>query len=283
MEMGKMKFTKMHGIGNDYVYINCFEEKVEKPEELVKFISNRHFGVGSDGLVLILPSSEADFRMRMFNPDGSEAQMCGNAIRCVGKYVYDNSMTNKKTLSIETLAGIKVLELITDKNNKVAMAKVDMGEPILNARDIPVDSDIGLFVNQPLQALGKEYRVTCVSMGNPHAVIYVKNVSEFPVEKVGPEIEKHALFPERINAEFVEVINAKRLKMRVWERGTGETMACGTGACAVLVASSLNGVSEKKATVELLGGNLDIVWDESNNRVYMTGPAALVFTGELYI
>jgi diaminopimelate epimerase len=283
MEMGKMKFTKMHGIGNDYVYINCFEEKVEKPEELVKFISNRHFGVGSDGLVLILPSSEADFRMRMFNPDGSEAQMCGNAIRCVGKYVYDNSMTNKKTLSIETLAGIKVLELITDKNNKVAMAKVDMGEPILNARDIPVDSDIGLFVNQPLQDLGKEYRVTCVSMGNPHAVIYVENVSGFPVEKVGPEIEKHPLFPERINAEFVEVINAKRLKMRVWERGTGETMACGTGACAVLVASSLTGVSERKATVELLGGNLDIEWNESNNRVYMTGPAALVFTGELYI
>jgi diaminopimelate epimerase len=283
MEMGKMKFTKMHGIGNDYVYINCFEEKVEKPEELVKFISNRHFGVGSDGLVLILPSSDADFRMRMFNPDGSEAQMCGNAIRCVGKYVYDNNMTGKKTLSIETLAGIKVLELITDNNNKVAMVKVDMGEPILNARDIPVDSDIGLFVNQPLQDLGKEYRVTCVSMGNPHAVIYVENVSGFPVEKVGPEIEKHPLFPERINAEFVEVINAKRLKMRVWERGTGETMACGTGACAVLVASSLTGVSERKATVELLGGNLDIEWNESNNRVYMTGPAALVFTGELYI
>jgi diaminopimelate epimerase len=281
--MGKMKFTKMHGIGNDYVYINCFEEKVEKPEELVKLVSNRHFGVGSDGLVLILPSSKADFRMRMFNPDGSEAQMCGNAIRCVGKYVYDNNMTDKKTISIETLAGIKILEMITDENNKVAMVKVDMGEPILNARGIPVDSDIELFVNQPLQILGKEYRVTCVSMGNPHAVIYVENVSGFPVEKVGPEIENHPLFPEKINAEFVEVINPKRLKMRVWERGTGETMACGTGACAVLVASSLTGVSERKATVELLGGNLDIEWNERNNRVYMTGPATLVFTGELYI
>ncbi|HAA24706.1 MAG TPA: diaminopimelate epimerase [Ruminiclostridium sp.] len=278
-----MKFTKMHGIGNDYVYINCFEEKVEKPEELVKFISNRHFGVGSDGLVLILPSSKADFRMRMFNPDGSEAQMCGNAIRCVGKYVYDNNMTNKKTILIETLAGIKVLELITGSDGNVAMVKVDMGEPILKARNIPVDSDLELFVNQPVHVLGSEYRVTCVSMGNPHAVIYVDNVSEFPVDKVGPEIEKHPLFPERINTEFVEVINPKRLKMRVWERGTGETMACGTGACAVLVASSLTGVSEKKATVELLGGNLDIEWNESNNRVYMTGPATLVFTGELYI
>jgi len=278
-----MKFTKMHGIGNDYVYINCFEEKVEKPGELVKFISDRHFGIGSDGLVLILPSSKADFRMRMFNPDGSEAQMCGNAIRCVGKYVYDNNMTDKKSVSIETLAGIKYLELITDKKDKVAMVKVDMGEPILKARDIPVDSDLELFANQPLQVFGGEYRVTCVSMGNPHAVIYVKDVSGFPVEKIGPEIEKHPLFPEKINVEFVEVINSKMLKMRVWERGTGETMACGTGACAVLVASSLNGVSERKATVELLGGNLDIEWNESNNRVYMTGPAAFVFTGELFI
>ena len=181
---GKVKFTKMHGIGNDYVYINCFEEKVEKPEELVKFISNRHFGVGSDGLVLILPSSKADFRMRMFNPDGSEAQMCGNAIRCVGKYVYDNNMTNKKTILIETLAGIKVLELITGSDGNVAMVKVDMGEPILKARNIPVDSDLELFVNQPVHVLGSEYRVTCVSMGNPHAVIYVENVSEFPVDKV---------------------------------------------------------------------------------------------------
>jgi len=273
----------MHGIGNDYVYINCFEEKVEKPEELVKFVSDRHFGIGSDGLVLILPSTRADFRMRMFNPDGSEAQMCGNAIRCVGKYVYDNNMTNKKTVSIETLAGIKVLELITGSDGKVAMVKVDMGEPILKAHSIPVDSELELFVNQPLQVLGSEYRVTCVSMGNPHAVIYVDNVSAFPVDKVGPEIEKHPLFPERINAEFVEVINSKRLKMRVWERGTGETMACGTGACAVLVASSITGVSERKAIVELLGGNLDIEWNESNNHVYMTGPATLVFTGELYI
>jgi len=274
-----MKFTKMHGIGNDYVYINCFEEKVENPHELARFISDRHFGVGSDGLVLILPSEKADFRMRMFNSDGSEAEMCGNAIRCVGKYVYDNGMTGKKTITVETLAGIKVLELFTGKDNRVELVRVDMGEPILKPRDIPVDSDLDLFMNEPVRINGDEYRVTCVSMGNPHAVTFVQGVNDFPLEKIGPQMENHLLFPKRINAEFVEIINDNYLKMRVWERGAGETMACGTGACAVLVASCLNGLTGRKATVELLGGKLTIEWSEENNHVYKTGPAACVFTG----
>lgn len=276
-----MKFTKMHGIGNDYVYINCFEEKVENPSELARFVSDRHFGVGSDGLVLILPSESADFRMRMFNSDGSEAEMCGNAIRCVGKYVYDNKMTDKKTVTVETLAGVKVLELFTGEDQKVDLIRVDMGEPILNPKDIPVDSNLERFINQPVRVMDDEYHVTCVSMGNPHAVTYVQDVKEFNLEKIGPLMENHVLFPKRINAEFVEIVNRSYLKMRVWERGAGETMACGTGACAVLVASCLNGLSERKATIELLGGNLIIEWNEEDNHVYKTGPATFVFTGFL--
>lgn len=276
-----MQFTKMHGLGNDYVYINCFEEKVENLSELARFVSDRHFGVGSDGLVLILPSEKADFRMRMFNADGSEAEMCGNAIRCVGKYVYDNKLTGKKTITVETLAGVKILELFTGKDQKVNLVRVDMGEPILNPRDIPVDSGMERFINEPVEIMGEEYHVTCVSMGNPHAVTYVGNVKEFPLERIGPLMENHPLFPRRINAEFVEIVSRTHLKMRVWERGAGETMACGTGACAVLVASCLNGLSERKATVELLGGNLTIEWNEENNRVYKTGPAVSVFKGFL--
>ncbi len=278
-----MKFAKMHGIGNDYVYINCFEEKVKKPQELAQFVSNRHFGVGSDGLVLILPSSKADFRMRMFNPDGSEAEMCGNAIRCVGKYVYDNRMTNKKTISVETLAGIKVLEMTAGTDDRITVIKVDMGEPILSPRDIPVDSDLERFIDQPIIVLDKEYKVTCVSMGNPHAVTYVSDVDSFPLETVGPALENHPLFPRKVNAEFVEVKGKTHLKMRVWERGTGETLACGTGACAVMVASCLNGITERKATIDLLGGSLSIEWDSEDNHVYMTGSATTVFTGELNI
>jgi len=276
-----MQFTKMHGLGNDYVYINCFEEKVENLSELARFVSDRHFGVGSDGLVLILPSEKADFRMRMFNADGSEAEMCGNAIRCVGKYVYDNKLTGKKTITVETLAGVKILELFTGKDQKVNLVRVDMGEPILNPRDIPVDSGMERFINEPVEIMGEEYHVTCVSMGNPHAVTYVGNVKEFPLERIGPLMENHPLFPRRINAEFVEIVSRTHLKMRVWERGAGETMACGTGACAVLVASCLNGLSERKAMVELLGGNLTIEWNEENNRVYKTGPAVSVFKGFL--
>lgn len=276
-----MKFTKMHGIGNDYVYINCFEEQVENPSNFARFVSDRHFGVGSDGLVLILPSKSADFRMRMFNSDGSEAEMCGNAIRCVGKYVYDNKMTDKKSLSIETLAGIKFLELSEGEDGKIKLVKVDMGEPVLTSKDIPVDSSLGRFVNEPVKVEGEQFQVTCVSMGNPHAVTFVQNVKDFPLEKIGPLMETHPLFPKKINAEFVETVSKSYLKMRVWERGAGETMACGTGACAVLVASCLNGLSERKATIELLGGNLTIEWNQENNHVYKTGPATFVFTGLL--
>jgi len=276
----KMRFTKMHGLGNDYIYVNCFEETVENPSEVAKKVSDRHFGIGSDGLVLIMPSERADFKMRMFNSDGSEAEMCGNAIRCVGKYVFDRGMTNKNVIRVETLAGIKVLEL-TVQDGKAKLVIVDMGEPILKPENIPVNSDKEIFRTEPVEIDGKEFKVTCVSMGNPHAVSYVKNVDIFPLEKIGPKMEHHPLFPKRINAEFVEVIDRTTLKMRVWERGAGETLACGTGACAVLVASVLNGVSERKATVKLLGGDLIIEWNETKNHVYMTGPAVKVFEGEV--
>jgi diaminopimelate epimerase len=277
-----MKFTKMHGLGNDYIYINCLDNTIENPSEVASFVSNRHFGIGSDGLVLILPSEIADFRMRMFNSDGSEAEMCGNAIRCVGKFVYDKGLTDKSVLKIETLAGIKVLDMEIE-NNLVSLVKVDMGEPIINPTDIPVISQKELFVSEPVEVAGETYKVTCVSMGNPHAITYVDDVTNFPLEKVGPKMETHPLFPRKINAEFVQVIDRNTLKMRVWERGAGETMACGTGACAVLVASVLNDLSNRKATIKLLGGDLLIEWSEGNNHVYMTGPAVKVFEGEIEI
>ena len=277
-----MKFTKMHGIGNDYVYVNCLTQKVEDPSRLARLISDRHFGVGSDGLVLILPSESADFKMRMFNSDGSEAEMCGNAIRCVGKYVYDNGLSSKTNLKVETLAGIKVLEM-TVKDGKVELVKVDMGEPVLKPVDIPVVSEKELFLMEPVSVNGKTYKVTCVSMGNPHAVTYVDDVMKFPVHAVGPVMETNELFPKKINAEFVQVVDKTTLKMRVWERGAGETMACGTGACAVLVASVLNGISERKALIKLLGGDLNIEWSMADNHVYMTGPAVKVFDGEIEI
>ncbi len=275
-----MKFTKMHGIGNDYIYVNCLVNEISNPSEVSKFVSDRHFGIGSDGLVLILPSKVADFRMRMLNSDGSESEMCGNAIRCVGKYVYDNRLTDKTVVKIETLAGIKVLDM-TVENGKVTMVKVDMGEPILKPKDIPVDSEKDIFISEPVTVLDKTYKVTCVSMGNPHAVTYVEDVINFPLEAVGSKMETHAMYPRKVNAEFVQVIDRKTLKMRVWERGAGETMACGTGACAVLVASVLNGVSERKAVIKLLGGDLNIEWNEEDNHVYMTGPAEIVFDGEI--
>ncbi|MCX7708258.1 MAG: diaminopimelate epimerase [Clostridia bacterium] len=277
-----MKFTKMQGLGNDYIYVNCLSEKVENPSEVAKFVSDRHFGIGSDGLVLIMPSEIADFRMRMFNSDGSEAEMCGNAIRCVGKYVYDNKLTDKTTVKVETLAGIKILEM-TAENGKVVLVKVDMGEPILKPKDIPVKSEKDRFIAEPVEVNGKTFNVTCVSMGNPHAVAYVKDVLKFPLEADGPKMETHTLYPRKINAEFVQIIDRQNLKMRVWERGAGETLACGTGACAVLVASVLNGVSDRKATVKLLGGDLIIEWNEKDNHVYMTGPAVKVFDGEIDI
>lgn len=277
-----MKFTKMHGIGNDYIYVNCLEKELENPSELAVRLSDRHFGIGSDGLVLILPSKTADFRMRMFNSDGSEAEMCGNASRCVGKYVYDYGLTGSKTVSIETLAGIKVLELSLN-DGKVALVRVDMGEPILKPRDIPVNSDKDIFKAEPVTILDRTFNVTCVSMGNPHAVSYIDDVDNFPLEVYGPKMETNALYPRKINSEFVQVLDRQTLKMRVWERGAGETLACGTGACAVMVASVLNGCCGRKATVKLLGGDLTLEWDENNNHVYKTGPATKVFDGEIEI
>lgn len=275
-----MKFTKMQGIGNDYVYINCFEEKVENPEELAVWISDRHFGVGSDGLILICPSGIADFKMDMYNSDGSKGEMCGNGIRCVGKYVYDRGMTDKSTITIESGGKIKNLELEVE-NGVATKITVDMGEPLLNTEDIPVLGDKEYFVNEPVKLLDAEYYITCVNMGNPHAVLYMDDISDFDIERIGSAFEHHNIFPNRINTEFVKVIDRNTLSMRVWERGAGETLACGTGACAALVASVLNGLTDRKATVKLLGGELEIEWKKENGHVYMTGPAEFVFDGTI--
>ncbi len=275
-----MKFTKMHGIGNDYVYINCFEETVNNPSELSIFVSDRHKGIGSDGLVLIKSSDVADFTMEMYNADGSQSQMCGNAIRCVGKYVYENGLTDKTNIAIETLAGIKYLELMIE-NDKVKTVKVNMGAPILVPSQIPVALDGDIAVNEAVEIGGKQYNITCVSMGNPHCITYVNDVMNFELEKIGPVFENDKLFPERVNAEFVKVIDRDTVSMRVWERGSGETMACGTGACAVCVASILNGYCNNTVTVKLLGGDLEITWDREANLVYMTGGATIVFNGEM--
>lgn len=277
-----MKFTKMQGLGNDYIYVDCTQKSIDNPSEVAKKVSDRHFGIGSDGLVLILPSEKADFCMRMFNSDGSESEMCGNAIRCVGKYVFDNKLTNKNNITIETLAGIKVLELNIE-DQKVVLVRVDMGEPILTPNAIPVVGVKDKFISEPIAIDGKTYNVTAVSMGNPHAISYVDDVANFPLYEVGPKMETNKLFPRKVNAEFVEIIDKSTLKMRVWERGAGETLACGTGASAVLVASVLNGVSERAATIQLLGGDLFIEWSEKDNHVYMTGPAVKVFDGEIVL
>ncbi|OQB16038.1 MAG: Diaminopimelate epimerase [Firmicutes bacterium ADurb.Bin193] len=274
-----MKFTKMHGAGNDYIYVNCFLETVNDASALAVAMSDRHFGVGSDGLVLIMPSSVADFRMRMYNSDGSEAEMCGNASRCVGKYVYDNRMTDKTEITLETLAGIKRLKLHI-KDGLVSAVTVDMGEPVLKPSQIPVDAEGDDFINRIIKVDNAEYAVTCVSMGNPHAVVYMDEINSLKIEKIGPKFENHPMFPRRINTEFVKVIDRNTLQMRVWERGAGETLACGTGACAVLVSSVLNNLTDRKATVKLLGGDLLIEWNEKDNRVYMTGEAVKVFEGE---
>lgn len=276
-----MKFTKMHGIGNDYVYVNCLEEKVENPERLAKFVSDRHFGIGSDGLILIKPSEAADFEMRMYNADGSSGQMCGNGIRCVAKYVYDYGLTTKTNISVDTLAGIKYLDL-TVENGKVSQVKVNMGAPELTAKNIPVTAESEQAIDVPIQVDGKDYQMTCVSMGNPHCVIFMEeDVRGLDLEKIGPMFENHSRFPERINTEFVNVIDKHTLRMRVWERGSGETLACGTGACATAVAAILNGRTEGKVTVQLLGGDLQIIWDGGSKPVYMTGPATVVFDGEI--
>ncbi|MDR2621300.1 MAG: diaminopimelate epimerase [Dysgonamonadaceae bacterium] len=269
----------MHGAGNDYVYINCFREKVENPEELSIRISDRHKGIGSDGLVLIMPSEIADFRMRMFNADGSEAQMCGNASRCIAKYVYDKGYTDKKVITLETKAGVKILEVFPE-NGKVKKVKVDMGEPVLETRKIPVIWNDDMLINQVIDFKPVKYAVTCVSMGNPHAVIFTEGIDQLDLEKTGPEIENHPMFPERVNTEFVEIVSPVYARMRVWERGSGETMACGTGACAVEAAAVLNNKLERKATISLLGGDLELEWSVENNHIYMTGDAVTVFEGE---
>lgn len=276
-----IKFTKMHGLGNDYVYIDAINQKIENESSLAKFVSNRHFGIGSDGLILICKSDIADFKMRMFNSDGSEAEMCGNGIRCVGKFVYDKGLTDKTTVKIETLAGIKTLVLNT-KDGKVETARVDMGEPILETEKIPVISKEQPVKNLELEAENKKFKFTCVSMGNPHAITIVENTKEFDVEKYGKILEVDKAFPKKANIEFAQIIDKENIKMRVWERGAGETLACGTGACATAVACNLNGLTDRKVNIELLGGTLNIEWNEKDNHVYMTGPAVTVFDGELY-
>lgn len=275
-----MRFTKMEGLGNDYIYVNCFQETVNEPKELAVRYSDRHFGIGSDGLILIKPSAVADFCMDMYNADGSQAEMCGNGIRCVGKYVYDYGLTNQKRISVETLAGIKYLDLNVE-NQKVTSVTVDMGMPILRPSEIPVALNQESAVDVPILVNEQEYRMTCVSMGNPHAVIFVDHVHEFPLSTIGPLFECHPVFPNRVNAEFVEIINDSEVNMRVWERGSGETLACGTGACASAVACILNHKTKEEIILHLLGGDLKVRWDRTENKVYMTGPANTVFEGEI--
>ena len=275
-----MKFTKMHGIGNDYVYVNCFKEEVPDPSQTAIKVSDRHFGIGSDGLILIKPSDVADGKMEMYNADGSQGAMCGNGIRCVAKYMYDYGLTDKTSISVETKSGIKCLDL-TVENGKVSTVKVNMGAPILKAADIPVLCDTEQMVDQPVTVDGKEWKITCVSMGNPHAITYIEDVKNLDIEKIGPKFENHPIFPDRVNTEFVKVIDRKTVEMRVWERGSGETLACGTGACATAVACILNGLTEDEVTVKLLGGDLTIFWDRKENLVYMTGSATTVFDGDI--
>jgi len=279
-----MKFTKMHGIGNDYIYINCFEEKVENPEHVSVVLSDVRKGIGSDGLVLIMPSDKADFRMRIFNADGSEAMMCGNATRCIGKYVYEKGLTDKTEITLETNSGIKYLTLFPDSENRIESIRVDMNSAVLVPKDIPVNSELDRFVSVPVDVNGTEYKITCVSMGNPHAVIFTEDIDNLDLEKNGPYFENHSLFPARINTEFIEVTDDKTLRMRVWERGSGETHACGTGACASVVAAVLNGYCrhDEEVLVHLRGGDLKIEY-RSDGRVFMTGPAEFVCDGETLI
>ena len=277
-----MKFTKMHGIGNDYVYVNCFEETVKDPSAVARFVSDRHFGIGSDGLILIRPSDIADCEMDMYNLDGSQGAMCGNGIRCVAKYVFDHGITDKTSISIATRSGIKYVDL-TVKDGKASLVKVNMGSPILQAKQIPVVAETEQVIDSLITVDGKEYHITAVSMGNPHAIVYMDDIDHMEIEKIGPSFENHINFPDRVNTEFVEILDEHTVKMRVWERGSGETLACGTGACAVTVASVLNNKVDgsQPVTVKLLGGDLSIFWNQDENLVYMTGPATTVFDGEI--
>jgi diaminopimelate epimerase len=273
-----MRFIKMHGIGNDYVYVDCFQETVQDPEQLAVRMSDRHCGIGGDGLILIMPSGQADARMRMFNADGSEAQMCGNGIRCLAKYVYESGISRKPELTVETPAGILRLRLFTT-NGTIEKVQVNMGEPRLRRQDIPMLGSGERVLGEKLTAGDREFEVTCVSMGNPHCVIYIDDVGNFPVTHYGPLLEHHAQFPQRTNVEWIEWLNRREIRQRTWERGSGETLACGTGACAAAVASVLNGKTERAVTVHLLGGDLEIEW-AADEHVYMTGPAVEVFRGD---
>ena len=275
-----MKFTKLHGCGNGYIYVNLFEEKLENPAEMSIKVSDHHFGIGSDGLITIGPSEIADFTMHIYNADGSEAEMCGNGIRCVGKYVYDHGLTDKTEVAVETGAGIKLLTLNVE-DGRVKTVRVDMGEPIFKPEQIPVVAEGEMVIQEPITVGDKEWKMTCVSMGNPHAVVFVDDVMNFPLSEVGPYFENHERFPNRTNTEFVQVVDRSHIKMRVYERGTGETLACGTGCCASAVACVLNGLTDKKVDVEVLGGVVHIEWDREENLVYMTGPGETVFEGTI--
>lgn len=277
-----MKFTKMHGCGNDYVYVNLFEEQIENPTKVSIAVSDRHFGIGSDGLITIGASEIADFRMRIYNADGSEAEMCGNGIRCVAKYVYDHKLTDKTEITVETGAGVKTLQL-TVEDDKVTLVRVDMGEPILTPDEIPVVADGDRVVDEPIVVDDKEWRMTCVSMGNPHAVVFVDDVAHFELEKYGPLFENHVRFPKRTNTEFVQIISRNEAIMRVWERGSAETWACGTGTCATVMACILNGLTDNEVLVHLRGGDLRIAYDAKSNHIFMTGPATEVFEGEIQL
>lgn len=277
----KLKFTKMHGCGNDYIYFNCFEQQVADPEALSIRLSDRHFGIGGDGIVLICPSDVADAKMRMFNADGSEGKMCGNATRCIGKYMYEHGLISKPEMTLETLSGIKILKM-TEQDGKIASVRVDMGKAILKPSEIPTRYEGDTAVSVPLTVDGTEYAVTCVSMGNPHCIVFVdQDVSTLDLPKIGPSFENHDMFPERINTEFTRVIDDHTLQMRVWERGSGETLACGTGACAAAVASVLNGYCPKgeDITIHLIGGDLNICY--TDEAVFLTGPATTVFEGSI--
>jgi diaminopimelate epimerase len=277
-----MKFTKMQGCGNDYVYVDCTENIIDRISETAIKVSDRHFGVGSDGLILIRPSESADFMMDMYNNDGSRGKMCGNGIRCVAKYVYDTGMTDKKQLRIETLSGIKELDL-TVEEGKVTYVTVNMGTPITKPSLIPVISDKEIMIKEPITIGNQVYEITCVSMGNPHAIVFVEDTNAIPIETLGPEFDFHKIFPERVNTEFVHVVDRNHIQMRVWERGSGETLACGTGSCASVMACILNGLTDNEVTVSLLGGELKIQYDEVKNTIFMTGPAVKVFDGEIEI
>ena len=277
-----MKFTKMHGCGNDYVYVNLFEEQIGDPAKVSIAVSDRHFGIGSDGLITIGPSEIADFRMRIYNADGSEAEMCGNGIRCVAKYVYDHKLTDKTEITVETGAGVKTLQL-TAEDDKVTLVRVDMGEPILTPDEIPVVADGDRVVDESIVVDDKEWRMTCVSMGNPHAVVFVDDVAHFELEKYGPLFENHVRFPKRTNTEFVQIVSRNEAIMRVWERGSAETWACGTGTCATVMACILNGLTDNEVLVHLRGGDLRIAYDAKSNHIFMTGPATEVFEGEIQL